>query len=66
MDAGYSDWGFSDFPQFLQANVGIVPWYRPRPLPATSFPTFVSINRTNIRRYVILASDSVVNGIKTE
>jgi hypothetical protein len=45
------DWEFSRFPQYLQANFGIVPWIRPRPLPSTSFPTRHSTLEVYIQNY---------------
>jgi hypothetical protein len=41
-ETGYLDRGFRDFPQSLQATAGIVPQFRPQPLPSTSFPIHYS------------------------
>jgi hypothetical protein len=50
-------WSFCGFPQSLQANSGVVPSIRPRPLPSISF----SIHHLLIiRRYIVWATDSVV------
>jgi hypothetical protein len=48
---GYFDWCFPWFSQFLQANAGIAPKIRPRPLPYVYFP--------NHHSYIILSFDAV-------
>jgi len=48
-DFGYPEL-FSGFTQSLQANVGIIPQIKPRPLSSTSFPMHLSL---------ILSSDTI-------
>jgi hypothetical protein len=47
---GYPE-GFRCFPQSLQANAGIVPDIRPRPLPSAPFPIYHS--------HIILSFDAI-------
>jgi len=44
---GHSD-GFHGLPQFSQENVGMVPRYRPLPLPTPSLPFYNNYSSCNL------------------
>jgi hypothetical protein len=54
-ETGHPHWGFSWFSSLPQYKSGIVPYIRPQPLPATSFPIHHFIPRyTLIPRLTLL------------